>query len=54
MNELLAYIKTEAQDMAGEFTALRRDFHLHPELSHQEERTARVVAEYLREFRTGR
>ena len=28
----------------------RRDFHMHPELSNQEERTARVVAQKLRSF----
>ncbi len=28
----------------------RRDFHAHPELSNREERTARVVAETLREM----
>ncbi|MCA1647335.1 MAG: hypothetical protein LC797_18380 [Chloroflexi bacterium] len=37
---------------------LRRDFHRHPELAHQEHRTARIVAERLRtlgldEVRTG-
>ena len=48
MHNLLATIKAQAQEMAEELTALRRDFHQHPELSHQEERTARVVAEYLR------
>ncbi|MCL4500600.1 MAG: M20 family metallopeptidase [Deltaproteobacteria bacterium] len=50
MNDLLATIKTRAQEMTGELVALRRDFHQHPELSHQEERTARVVADYLREL----
>ena len=49
MNDLLTTIKAQAQDLAGELSALRRDFHQHPELSHQEERTARVVADYLRE-----
>ena len=48
MQNLLKTIKAQAQEMAEELTALRRDFHQHPELSHQEERTARVVAEYLR------
>jgi amidohydrolase len=37
--------------------ALRRDFHRHPELSHQERRTAEIIAERLRaaklEVRTG-
>lgn len=50
MNDLLASIKTMAQEMAGEIAALRRDFHQHPELSHQEERTAGVVADYLRDL----
>ena len=49
-DDLLASIKAQAQEMAGELSALRRDFHQHPELSHQEERTARVVAEYLRDL----
>ena len=50
MNDLLTTIKAQAQEMADELIALRRDFHQHPELSHQEERTARVVADYLREL----
>jgi amidohydrolase len=50
MNDLLPVIKAQAQEMAGELIALRRDFHQHPELSHQEERTARVVADYLRDL----
>jgi len=33
-----------------EMTAWRHDFHAHPELAFQEERTARVVAEKLRAF----
>jgi amidohydrolase len=57
MDELLTTIMARAQDLAGELAALRRDFHQHPELSHQEERTSRVVADYLRnlglEVRTG-
>ncbi len=48
MDDLLAAIKARAQEMAAELVALRRDFHQYPELSHQEERTARVAAEYLR------
>ncbi len=43
--------------MAGELTALRREFHQHPELSHHEARTAGTVADYLRglnfEVKTG-
>ena len=50
MKNLLAVIKAQAQEMAGELVALRRDFHQHPELSHQEERTARLVADYLRDL----
>ncbi len=50
-------IKTRSQDLAEELVTLRREFHQHPELSHHEERTARVVAEYLSnlglEVRTG-
>jgi amidohydrolase len=55
--DLLPSLKAQAREIAPELTALRRDFHQHPELSHQEERTARVVADYLRdlglEVRTG-
>jgi amidohydrolase len=50
MKNLLAVIKAQAQEMAGELIALRRDFHQHPELSHQEERTARLVADCLRDL----
>lgn len=48
--DLLSSLKAQAQEMAEELTALRRDFHQYPELSHQEERTARVVADYLRDL----
>ncbi|MDI6854967.1 MAG: M20 family metallopeptidase [Deltaproteobacteria bacterium] len=55
--DLLAEIKNLAEVEAAEVTSLRREFHRHPELSHHEERTARVVAEYLAglglEVRTG-
>lgn len=55
--ELLKDIGALAQGLAGELAALRRDFHRHPELSHQEERTAKVSADYLRglglEVKTG-
>jgi len=44
---LLQEIKALAEAQAPELSALRRDFHQHPELSHCEERTARVVADYL-------
>src|SRR6185436_9967992 len=32
-------------------TAWRRDFHEHPELSYEEVRTARIVAQHLRSLR---
>lgn len=34
------------EDLFDEMVTLRRDFHMHPELSFQEERTAKVIAEY--------
>jgi amidohydrolase len=40
-------IKNLAESLTEELTRLRRDFHQHPELSHQEERTAQVAAAYL-------
>jgi len=48
MTDLLKEIKARAQGLDAELVALRREFHQHPELSHQEERTARVAADYLR------
>lgn len=45
--EVFQEIKHRADTLAEELVALRRDFHQYPELSHQEERTARVAAEYL-------
>jgi amidohydrolase len=39
-----------AKDLATELSRLRRDFHRHPELSFQEFRTARIVAETLQEI----
>jgi amidohydrolase len=50
MTELLEEIKTRTPDLSEELVALRREFHQHPELSHHEERTARVVADYLRDL----
>jgi amidohydrolase len=46
--EIWQEINELSEELAGEVTRLRRDFHQHPELSYQEERTARVVAAYLR------
>jgi len=39
---------TEANDMADQLVAWRRDFHKHPELGYQEVRTAGIVADHLR------
>ncbi|MEJ2069982.1 MAG: M20 family metallopeptidase [Syntrophobacterales bacterium] len=44
---LFKEINALADSLTDELTSIRRDFHQHPELSHQEERTARVVAAYL-------
>jgi amidohydrolase len=43
-------IKSLAKSLTDELTSLRRDFHQHPELSHQEERTAQVAAAYLEDL----
>jgi amidohydrolase len=40
----------QAEHLDGELRALRREFHQYPELSHEEERTAGVVAAYLRDL----
>ena len=37
----------EAQALAEQLVAIRRDLHMHPELGFQEVRTARIVAEQL-------
>jgi amidohydrolase len=47
LTEFFKEIEVLAESLTDELIALRRDFHQHPELSHQEERTARVVAAYL-------
>jgi amidohydrolase len=51
-------ITRAAESLRGQLVAQRRDFHMHPELSNREERTARVVAEKLKalgltDIRTG-
>ncbi|MEW6659772.1 MAG: M20 family metallopeptidase [Thermodesulfobacteriota bacterium] len=55
--ELLKEIGERAEGLTAELIRLRREFHQYPELSHEEERTAGVVAQYLRdlglEVRTG-
>ncbi|MGA9756668.1 MAG: M20 family metallopeptidase [Desulfobaccales bacterium] len=50
MTELLAGIQARAQGLEPELVALRRELHQHPELTHHEERTARVVADYLKDL----
>jgi amidohydrolase len=50
-------IGSAAQALESKLIEQRRDFHMHPELSNREERTARVIAEKLRvlglEVKTG-
>ncbi|MFN0101852.1 MAG: M20 family metallopeptidase [Bryobacteraceae bacterium] len=43
-------VATVADSLRDKLIEQRRDFHMHPELSNREERTARVVAEKLRAF----
>ena len=40
-------IAREAEELKPQLSAWRRDFHMHPELSNREKRTARVIAERL-------
>jgi amidohydrolase len=44
----LQKISQAAESLRAQLIAQRRDFHMHPELSNREERTARIVAERLR------
>jgi amidohydrolase len=46
--ELAEEIRAISEELIPEVTALRREFHQHPELSHEEEGTAAKVADYLR------
>ncbi len=41
---------SDAEALADELTAIRRDLHMHPELGFQEFRTAGIVAEHLNEL----
>ncbi|HVG39471.1 MAG TPA: hypothetical protein VM870_09290, partial [Pyrinomonadaceae bacterium] len=41
-------IAQAAEALRPQLIAQRRDFHMHPELSNREERTARIVAERLK------
>jgi amidohydrolase len=45
---LIETFKAEAAALYSQLVAWRRDFHMHPELSYEEVRTAGVVAEHLR------
>ena len=38
------------EEIKDKLIAIREDFHCHPELSFQEERTSRKIAEILREI----
>ena len=40
----------EAKKMRDQIIAWRRDFHMHPELSYEEHRTAGIVAEHLEQL----
>ena len=42
--------KAEAEGLREQLVAWRRDFHMHPELAFQERRSARVIADYVREL----
>jgi amidohydrolase len=48
--ELRKEILQQAEGLRGELVSLRREFHQYPELSHEEERTAGVVARYLQDL----
>ena len=43
-------LETEYEKVLPSMVALRRDIHSHPEMSFEEERTASIVAEGLREL----
>ena len=43
-----AALASAAEKLRSQLSETRRDFHMHPELSNREERTARIVAERLR------
>jgi len=41
---------SEAEKIKDQIIEWRRDFHMHPELKYEEERTSRIVEEHLREW----
>ncbi len=41
-------IGKEIKSLKKEVIALRRDFHMHPELGFKEKRTAKIVENYLK------
>jgi len=43
-------IKTRVRELEAELIALRRDFHMHPELGMKEHRTAGIVEAYLKDL----
>src|SRR5690349_2518434 len=43
-----AEIDRRAKDLEPQVLAWRRDFHQHPELSNREQRTGKIVADYLK------
>jgi metal-dependent amidase/aminoacylase/carboxypeptidase family protein len=49
-DDVLAAVADEAEKAREDLVRIRRDLHQYPELSNQEERTSRVVAERLREL----
>lgn len=50
MEELLKDLYAEVDGLENELVELRRDFHMHPELSFHEERTPEKVAAFLEEL----
>jgi amidohydrolase len=49
-DEILQRVNLLAEEATEQVVEWRRDFHAHPELANREERTARIVAERLREM----